>query len=67
MTTKTPKTNDLERLLTIQEVAELENVSTKTIGRRIASGELPAIRTKRLRRVRPQDLRAYRLRQLLGE
>ena len=66
MTTKTP-TDSLERLLTIREVAELENVSPKTITRRITSGELPAIHDGRLLRVRPQDLRGYRLRKLVGE
>ena len=35
---------DLEALLTIQQVAELENVSPKTIRRRIEAGALPAIR-----------------------
>ncbi|MCZ4263018.1 helix-turn-helix domain-containing protein [Limimaricola sp. G21655-S1] len=58
---------DLETLLTIQQVAELENVSPKTIRRRIKSGGLPAIRNGRLLRIRPQDLRSYRLRQMLGE
>ena len=66
--TKTPKTTaELERLLTIREVAELEAVSRKTITRRIAAGELPALRNGRSLRIRPQDLRSYRLRQLLGE
>jgi excisionase family DNA binding protein len=67
-TPKPPKTPaDLEQLLTIREVAELEVVSPKTITRRIAAGELPALRTGRLLRIRPQDLRAYRLERLLGE
>lgn len=63
---KTPAP-DLETLLTIQQVAELENVSPKTIRRRIGAGALPAIRNGRLLRIRPQDLRSYRLRQMLGE
>jgi excisionase family DNA binding protein len=71
MTSRTPTppkpTADLERLLTVREVAALEAVSTKTITRRIASGALPALHTGRLLRIRPQDLRAYRLKQLLGE
>ncbi len=71
MATRTPKPPkppaDLEQLLTIREVAELEVVSPKTITRRIAAGELPALRTGRLLRIRPQDLRAYRLKRLLGE
>lgn len=66
--TRTPnKTAELERLLTIQEVAEHEATSPKTIRRRIASGELRAMKYGRSFRVRPQDLRAYRLQKLLGE
>lgn len=64
--TKT-RTADLETLLTVRQVAELENVSPKTIRRRIESGALPALRSGRLLRIRPQDLRSYRLRQMLGE
>ena len=57
---------ELERLLTVREVAVLENVCTRTIRRRVASGELPAIREGRQLRFRPRDLEAYRLRRLLG-
>lgn len=68
MPARTPKpAAELERLLTVREVAELERVSPKTITRRIATGELPALREGRLLRLRPQDLRAWRLRRLLGE
>ena len=68
MTTKMPtNTAELERLLTIQKVAELEAVSPKTVRRRIAAGELRAIRYGRTLRIRPQDLRAYRLQKLLGK
>ena len=62
----TKQHDDLERLLTVREVAHLENTCTRTIRRRIASGELPAIRYGRGFRIRPCDLRAYRLRRLLG-
>ncbi len=57
---------DLERLLTINEVADLERVSVRTIRRWIACGDLLALRSGRLLRVRPQDLRTFRLRRLLG-
>jgi len=57
---------DVERLLTVKEVAHLENTCERTIRRRIASGELPAIRYGRQLRVRPRDLQGYRLRRLLG-
>ncbi len=62
----TKQHDDLERLLTVREVAHLENTCERTIRRRIASGELPAIRYGRGLRVRPRDLRAYRLQRLLG-
>jgi len=55
---------DLERLLTIREVAHLENTCERTIRRRVASGELPAIRYGRQLRIRPRDLQIYRLRRL---
>jgi excisionase family DNA binding protein len=48
-----------ERLLTIDEAAEILNVSPKTIRRRIAARELPAIRDGRSVRVSPDDLRSY--------
>ena len=62
----TKQHDDLERLLTVKEVAHLESTCTRTIRRRIASGELPAIRYGRQLRVRPRDLQGYRLRRLLG-
>jgi excisionase family DNA binding protein len=66
--TRTPhKTADLERLLTVQEVADLEVTSTKTIRRRIAAGELRALKAGRQLRIRPQDLRAYRHSKMLAE
>jgi excisionase family DNA binding protein len=54
-----------EPLLTVKEVAEIQRICERTVRRRIASGELPAIRDGRLLRVRPRDLRAYQLRRLL--
>lgn len=60
MTRTTPKTAELERLLTVREVAELEATSTRTIRRRIAAGELRALKAGRQLRVRPKDLQAYR-------
>jgi excisionase family DNA binding protein len=57
---------DLERLLTIRDVAALENTCDRTIRRRIASGELRAIRYGRQLRIRPQDLRTYRLQRLMN-
>ncbi len=58
--------SDLKPLLTIKQVAALENTSERTIRRWIKGGELPAIRTGRMFRVCPDDLRTYRLRRLLG-
>lgn len=57
---------EVERLLTVREAAHLENVCARTIRRRIASGELQAIRDGRQLRIRPRDLEASRLRRLLG-
>jgi len=55
-----------DRLLTVKEVAKIQNTCERTVRRRIASGELPAVRDGRLLRVRPRDLRAYQLQRLLG-
>ena len=55
-----------DRLLTIKEVAHLENTCERTIRRRSASGEMPAIRYGRQLRIRPCDLQNYRLRRLHG-
>jgi len=60
----TNRHGDLERLLTVKEVAHLENTCTRTVRRRIASGDLPAIRYGRQLRVRPRDLQISRLRRL---
>ena len=62
----TTRDNVSEPLMTVREVAAAMNASEKTIRRRIASGELPAIRYGRQLRVRPRDLQGYRLRRLLG-
>jgi excisionase family DNA binding protein len=59
------KTPELEKLLTIKQIAVLENTSERTIQRRIARGELQAIRYGRMLRIRPEDLHAFRLRRLL--
>ena len=60
----TKQHDDLERLLTVKEVAHLENTCTRTVRRWIASGDLPAICYGRQLRVRPRDLQIYRLRRL---
>ena len=71
MMTKTPKTPtktvDLERLLTVREVADLEATSKKTIRRRIAAGELRALKAGGQLRVRPKDLQAYRHSKMLAD
>ena len=59
------KPADLERLLTVAEVAEVMGTCERTVRRRIDSGDLPALRDGRLLRVRPSDLRAYQLQRLL--
>jgi len=53
--TKTP-----EKLLTVDEVAEILQVSPTTVYRRIQAGELPAIKLgHRQVRIKPEDLEAY--------
>ena len=48
-----------EPLMTVKDVAAAMKVSKKTVRRRIAAGELPAIRDGRLIRIRPTDYRNY--------
>ena len=48
-----------EPLMTVREVATGMNASEKTVRRRIAAGELAAIRDGRLVRIRPKDYRSY--------
>ena len=49
----------LKRLLRPQEVAEIIGSSTRTVHRRIKSGEIPAVRIGRLVRIHPDDLVRY--------
>lgn len=57
------KANKTTALLTVRDVARLDNVSEKTVRRAIASGALEAIRIgpgKRLLRIHPEAHDAYR-------
>lgn len=47
------------RLLTVGEVADLFQVSPRTVFRWMAQGRLPAIRVGNITRVRPEDLEAF--------
>ncbi|WP_417516155.1 helix-turn-helix domain-containing protein [Minwuia sp.] len=47
-------------LLTVANVAELENVSEKTIRRRVISGDIPVIRSGRNIRIDRADYEAWR-------
>ncbi len=49
----------LPRLLTLQDSADILQVSIKTLRRRIDAGELPVIRDGRILRVHPSDLARY--------
>lgn len=49
----------LESDLTVREVAELRNVSHRTVRRAIARGELPAYRYGRAIRIRRADAEAF--------
>ena len=46
-------------MLTPAEVAELANVSRKTVYREVARGELPALHVGRQLRIDPQDFSVY--------
>ena len=48
-----------EPLMTMREVATAMNASEKTVRRRIAAGELAAIRDGRLIRIRPVDYKSF--------
>lgn len=47
---------DLERLLTVDDVAETTGLSTETVRRAIRAGELPAAKIRRRIRIRPVDV-----------
>ncbi len=49
----------LTPLLTLQDSADILQVSLKTLRRRIDAGELPVIRDGRILRVHPNDLERY--------
>lgn len=51
--------SSLPRLLTVDEVADVLGLSTKTIRRRIDSGDIPAHRLGRAIRVAEADLLSY--------
>ena len=55
--TATP--DDTRPMLSPAEVAELANVSRKTIYREIDRGELPAVHVGRQLRIDPADLNQY--------
>ena len=48
-----------EALLTIQQAAERLGVSTKTVDRLVAAGQMPAVYVGSLKRFTPADLDAY--------
>ena len=56
---KKTKKEALPRLLTLEEVAGVLNVSPKTLRRRIDAGQQPVIRDGRIVRVHPADLQRY--------
>lgn len=49
------------RMLSVQTVADYLALSTKTIRRKITSGELPVHRVGRLLRISEEDLRLYQM------
>lgn len=51
--------NPSVRLLTVHEVADLFQVSSRTVFRWMERGWLPAIRVGNITRIRPEDLEAF--------
>jgi len=52
-----PRTGDLQALLDVQDVAQVLNVSRRTVWRLVATGRLPAVRLgPQVVRFRHQDL-----------
>lgn len=49
----------MEKLLTLEEAAEVLGVDYKTVYRLVRAGELPAGKVGRVYRVAPEDLQAY--------
>ena len=59
MSTSNPKSALPARLLTIEEVARICGVSTRSVRRWIDRDELPAVRIGRLVRVAERDLQRF--------
>lgn len=57
----------LEPLLTVKQVADIWNTSTRTVLRRIKAGDLRAIVDGRIIRIPPSELRRHRRQHLLGD
>ena len=55
----TSSSNEISRLLTVAEVAEVMRVSRMTVYRLIRRGDLQAVRVGRNYRVRESDLSSY--------
>ncbi len=55
----TQKTELPDHLFTAEETAGVLNTSTKTVYRRIRTGELPAYRDGGILRIHPDDLARY--------
>jgi len=54
-----PKKNEYQRLLTLDEAADLFQVSLRGIKRRVDEGSIRAFKIGRLVRIAPKDLAAY--------
>lgn len=51
--------NQSAHMLTVNEVADLFQVSPRTVFRWMAQGWLPAVRVGNVTRIRPEDLKAF--------
>jgi excisionase family DNA binding protein len=54
-----PEAGELEKLLTIKDIAEMLQLSTVKIHRLINLGDLPSIKIDGSRRFRPSEVRAW--------
>jgi len=50
---------DLERLMTVREVADLMQLNSKTVERMARSGRLPSLRVSGRVRFRPSDIASW--------
>lgn len=53
------RSEDPDRLLTVEEAAEILNISERTVATLIADGQIPSVKIRRCRRIPRKALLAY--------